>query len=170
MLVGRLLAWYPKAAWGAGIMESLVCHEDGAMTERLLKLIRMLISFRASCPFCIDMNSAEFAALGITDEEIAALQGLHGIEETSSFSAAEKAALRYAAGLTSTPVSLTPQDLSAALLHFTEREFTILVSTAAQVNYWARMAQGFGLPPAGFMESCAVLRIGDYTRRADSTP
>jgi len=26
----------------------------------------------------------------------------------------------------------------------------ILVSTAAQVNYWARLIQGLGIPPAGF--------------------
>ena len=35
---------------------------------------------------------------------------------------------------------------------FTEREFVILASTAAQVNYWARLIQALGIPPAGFGE------------------
>lgn len=52
MLAARILTWYPKAALGAGVMESLVAHEEGAATARLLKLLRMQVSFTASCPFC----------------------------------------------------------------------------------------------------------------------
>jgi len=36
---------------------------------------------------------------------------------------------------------------------FSEREIVILATTAAQVNYWARMIQVLGAPPAGFMEA-----------------
>ena len=59
MLPARILAWYPKAAIGSGVMEALVAHEDGEMTQRMLKLIRMTASYAAACPFCIDMNSHE---------------------------------------------------------------------------------------------------------------
>jgi hypothetical protein len=45
MLAARILAWYPKAAVGAGVMESLVAHGEGAATARLLKLLRMQVSF-----------------------------------------------------------------------------------------------------------------------------
>ena len=50
-----------------------------AADERLLKLVRMQVSFMASCPFCIDMNSFEYGKLGIDDREIEALQGLRPI-------------------------------------------------------------------------------------------
>jgi alkylhydroperoxidase family enzyme len=40
--------------------------------------------------------------------------------------------------------------------HFTEREIVILASTAAQVNYWARLIQALGIPPAGFSDHCEL--------------
>ena len=60
MLPPRILAWYPKAAIGSGIMEALVAHEDGRMDKRMLKLIRMAASYAVACPFCVDMNSYEY--------------------------------------------------------------------------------------------------------------
>jgi alkylhydroperoxidase family enzyme len=36
--------------------------------------------------------------------------------------------------------------------NFNEREIVILASTAAQVNYWARLIQALGIPPAGFSD------------------
>jgi hypothetical protein len=32
----------------------------------------------------------------------------------------------------------------------------ILASTAAQVNYWARLLQALGVPPAGFSDRCEI--------------
>ena len=74
MLPARILAWYPKAALGSGVLEALVAHEDGQMDKRMLKLIRMAASFAAACPFCIDMNSFEYQECGISDEEAEALR------------------------------------------------------------------------------------------------
>ncbi len=162
MLVARILAWYPKAAIGSGVMESLVAHEDGALTVRLLKLLRMQVSFMASCPFCIDMNSAEYASLRITQNEIEALQGIGDIDRVDSLSRKEKLALRYGRALTMTPMSLDSGLLQEMLATFSEREFVVIVSTVAQVNFWTRLIQGIGVPPAGFSESCPVLRLEDY--------
>ena len=64
MLPARILAWYPKAAIGSGVMEALVAHEDGQMSQRMLKLIRMTASYATACPFCIDMNSYEYRRCG----------------------------------------------------------------------------------------------------------
>jgi len=75
MLPARILAWYPKAAIGSGMMEALVAHEDGQMTQRMLKLVRMTASHATACPFCIDMNSHEYLQHGITDEEAESLRG-----------------------------------------------------------------------------------------------
>ena len=59
-------------------------------------VIRIFVSFTVSCPFCIDMNSRDFAGRGITDREILALRGQLSFDEVSTLSAAEKAALRDA--------------------------------------------------------------------------
>ena len=148
MLPARILAWYPKAAIGSGVMEALVAHEDGEMTPRMLKLIRMTASYTAACPFCIDMNSHEHSQHGITDEEAEALRG--DFEQVSTFSEREKLAIAYTRVISQTPLKFQPDLVERVKSAFTEREFVILASTAAQVNYWARLIQALGIPPAGF--------------------
>ena len=148
MLPARILAWYPKAALGSGMMESLVAHEDGAMDKRMLKIVRMTASYAAACPFCIDMNSYEQRKYGITDEEAEALRG--DFEKVNTFSEREKLAIAYARAISQTPLKFHPDLVEKVKLAFNEREFVILASTAAQVNYWARLIQALGIPPAGF--------------------
>ena len=150
LLPARILAWYPKAAYGSGVMEALVAHEDGSMDRRMLKLIRMTASVATACSFCIDMNSHEHRAECITDEEAASLRG--DIERVTTFSEREKLAIAYTRIISSTPLKFHPDLVEKVKAEFTEREFVILVSTAAQVNYWARLIQALGIPSAGFGE------------------
>ncbi len=150
MLPARILAWYPKAAIGSGVMEALVAHADGQMNQRMLKLIRMTASYAVACPFCIDMNSYEYREVGISDEEADALHGDY--EKIASFSENEKLAIAYTRVISQTPLKFHPELVERVKAAFTEREFVILASTAAQVNYWARLIQALGIPPAGFGE------------------
>ena len=150
MLPARILAWYPKAAIGSGVMEALVAHTDGQMNQRMLKLIRMTASYAVACPFCVDMNSHEYREVGITDEEAESLRGDH--EKIASFSENEKLAITYTRVISQTPLKFHPELVERVKAAFTEREFVILASTAAQVNYWARLIQALGIPPAGFGE------------------
>lgn len=150
MLPPHILSWYPKAAIGSGVLEALVAHEDGRMDKRMLKLIRMTASYAVACPFCVDMNSHEHRKYGITDEEAEALRG--DFEGVHSFSEREKLAITYTRLISATPLKFHPDIVEKVKAVFTEREFVILVSTAAQVNFWARTIQGLGIPPAGFGE------------------
>jgi len=162
LLPARILAWYPKSAIGAGIMEGLVAHEEGKASSRLLKLVRMQVSIVSSCAFCIDMNSSEYSGYEITANEIEALQGKKNLENVNSFSVEEIAALKYAKALTSTPIAIEYNLLKEFLSIFNEKEFVVIVSTIAQVNFWTRMIQGVGIPPAGFSESCSILDLDKY--------
>jgi alkylhydroperoxidase family enzyme len=150
LLPARILAWYPKAAIGSGVMEALVAHEDGRMTQRMLKLIRMAASYAVACPFCMDMNSHAYREVGITDAEAESLCG--DFEKVESFSEEEKLAIAYTRLISQTPLKFHPDVVERVKSAFTEREFVILASTAAQVNYWARLVQALGIPPAGFGE------------------
>lgn len=154
LLVAKLLSWYPKAAVGSAMLESLVAHRDKDIDERILKLVRMQASFSASCPFCIDMNSFEFQKQGITKQELAALQGVNHLVDVVTFSHREKLAIEYARYTSSSPLSFPREFIDELKKYFTEREIVILASTAAQVNYWARLIQALGIPPAGFSEHC----------------
>jgi len=152
MLPARILAWYPKAAIGSGVLESLVAHHDGKLDERMLKLVRMSASFAAACPFCIDMNSYEHESLGINADEVLALRGQSDLESVPTFSARERLAIQYARLISQTPLKFYPDFIKQIKANFDEREMVILASTAAQVNYWARLIQALGIPPAGFSE------------------
>jgi alkylhydroperoxidase family enzyme len=152
LLPPRLLAWYPKAAFSSGVMEALVAHEDGGLSTRMLKLVRMQASFSAACPFCIDMNSQQFAVYQINMDELAAIQGLKVMEEVTTFSERERLALEYTRRISATPLKFPVEFMAQVKGMFTEREIVILATTAAQVNYWARLIQALGAPPAGFME------------------
>lgn len=156
LLPARLLAWYPRAALGSGVMEALIAHREGRVDERMLKLVRVQTSFAISCPFCIDMNSAEYPKAGLKPEELEALRGGADVDAVGSFSPGERLALRYCKALSRSPISVPPELVAELKAHFTERELVVLASTAAQVNYWGRLIQGLGVPPAGFSEHCEL--------------
>jgi AhpD family alkylhydroperoxidase len=156
LLANRILAWYPRAAAGSGIMEALVAHDEPEVPRRLLTLIRIFASLTVSCPFCIDMNSKDFRGKGVSDEEMRALKGVLSLDDVPTLDAREKAALRYVECICRTPIAFTPEVVEAMRGHFSERGMVIVASTAAQVNFWARLIQSLGVPPAGFSADCPI--------------
>jgi alkylhydroperoxidase family enzyme len=154
MLPARILAWYPKAAIGSGALEALVAHHDKKLDKRILKIVRIQASFAAPCPFCIDMNSYKYEETQISSEELMVLQGRKAPDEVLTFSDRERLAMQYAKLVSQTPLHFPLSFIEDLKRHFDEREIVILASTAAQVNYWARLIQALGIPPAGFTNSC----------------
>ena len=156
LLPGELLAWYPKVAISAGIMEAMVAHKDAKLDKRILKLVRLRTSFSVACPFCIDMNYYDYDQYGITPEELAALQEKTDIATVKTFSPREIIAMEYAVLISRTPLQFPQEFINKLKANFTEREIVLLASTAAQVNYWARLSQAMGVPPAGFSDHCEL--------------
>ena len=156
LLPPKLLAWYPKVAISSGVLEALIAYRDGKLDERMLKLVRMQASFAVACPFCIDMNSAEYAQSGITPQELSALQGRSEVEAVKTFSVREKLALEYTRLISRTPLSFPQAFIQTLKENFNEREIVILATTAAQVNYWARLIQALGVPPIGYSDQCEL--------------
>lgn len=162
LLANRILTWYPKAFLGSGIMEALVAHDEPEVPRRLLALVRIYTSFLVSCPFCIDMNARDFDAKGISDQEIRALQGRLPIDDVDTFTGREKSALKYVQCMCRTPLEFTPEVIDGVKRSFSPRGFVILASTCAQVNFWTRLIQSLGVPPAEFSAQCSVLDLGAY--------
>jgi AhpD family alkylhydroperoxidase len=152
LLPARLLAWYPRGALGAGLLEASITDRDGRIDRRMLKLVRLAASFATACPFCADMNAHRHREAGVTDEELEWLRARLEPEAMPSLSALERTAIRYARLASQTPLRF-PGDFVAELQRsFSEREIVVLATTSAQVNYWARLVQALGIPPAGFSE------------------
>jgi alkylhydroperoxidase family enzyme len=143
LLPAQLLTWYPRAAIGSALLESLIAHHDGRTDARMLKLVRMAVSYAVSCPFCIGMNSAGWEKL-MTNDEREAVQGLRPLD---GFSAQERLAIEYARKVSETPLALSGDFGAELRATFSEREIVVLATTAAQVNYWARTIQALGCPP-----------------------
>lgn len=154
LLPPKLLAWYPKAAISSGVMEALVAHghPEKDLSVKILQLIRVQVSVLAGCPFCIDMNSVDFENNGISEEEMQGLTGVLDIDLIDSLSEREKLAIQYAKLITETPVEVPVPFIARVKNVFSEREIMMIVTTASQVNYWARLIRALGIPPAGFRE------------------
>jgi alkylhydroperoxidase family enzyme len=156
LLAPKLLAWYPRVAISSAVLESLIAHGKKDLNERILKLVRIQASISVACPFCVDMNSFEYEKSGITEEEMHGLAGKVELEQINSFSTKERLAIEYAKLISQTPVNIPTEFIEKVKSEFTEREIVILSSTAAQVNYWARMIKSLGVPPAGFSDKCNI--------------
>lgn len=152
LLLAKLLAWYPRVAVSSGVLEALIAHHDGRLDARILQLVRLQTSFAVACPFCIDMNAVNRALQSITPAELAALQGRTELEAVPSFTLRERLALGYARLITRTPLAFPLDFIEQVKTNFTEREIVILASTAAQVNYWARLIQALGVPSMGLAD------------------
>ena len=157
-LPARVLSHYPKGAIASGLFEAMAAHGPSDLETRTLKLARVAASVATGCPFCIDMNAANHEGAKVALAEVRAL--LAG-QELPQASAREGAAVRFARALSETPV-VVDDDLAGALRsNFTEREIVVLATTIAQVNYWARLNQGLGIPSAGFFGGeCAIGGLG----------
>ena len=156
-LAGRLLAHAPRAALTAGIFELGAAHGPRDLGRRELAVARLVASAVSGCAFCIDMNAAGHRDAGLTRDELATLLGLDA-EHWSALGEREHAAALYAQSLSSTPVEVSRELQMAVRWRFSDREIVVLATTIAQVNYWARLNNGLGVPSAGFFDerACAL--------------
>lgn len=147
-VVARRLAHLPKAAVAGGLLELLSAHAPGDLDARSLKLARLSASVTAGCPFCIDMNAADFSRAAVAEEEVAALVEGGGLP--ASIDPRARAAIELARAMSATPVAISSELRQRVEAEFTPREMVALTTAIAQVNYWARLNQSLDVPAAGF--------------------
>jgi alkylhydroperoxidase family enzyme len=148
LLPAVLLTWSPRAAIGAAALEALAARPIGRIDARLLKLVRLTVSFTVTCQFCIGLNAAGWESL-LTADELAVTQGLREAGDVPSLGERERLAIEFARAVTRTPPTLTAAVGRALRASFDEEEIVVLAATCAQVNYWARLVQGLGYDLAG---------------------
>jgi AhpD family alkylhydroperoxidase len=144
LLPARLLAWYPRAAFGSGVLEATIAHRDGRIDRRVLKLVRLAVSFATACPFCVDLNGVGHREAGLTDAELEGLRAGAEPEAIPGLSALEQVAVRYARLASQAPLHFPPAFVAELQRTFDERELVVLAATIAQVNYWARLSAALG--------------------------
>ena len=163
VLPGRVLAWSSKTAISSGLLE-LYVEEDAAdcLDSRLIKILRIKISYMIPSPFAVDINSQNYKDFDITEEEIKGLQGEKEIDSIASFSEQEKAALKYAQELSKTPIMLDQIVLDDLRHQFSEKEIVVIAALTSKVNYWARLIEALRIKPAGYTDD-PVLNLDQYS-------
>ncbi|MCK4798407.1 MAG: carboxymuconolactone decarboxylase family protein [Spirochaetes bacterium] len=162
MLTGRVLSWSPKIGISSGLLELYV--EEGAaacLEGRMIKILRIKISYTIPSPFALDINSWNYENFNITKEEIKGLRGVKEIDSITSFSEKEKTALKYAHELSKTPIALSQKLLDDLRRLFSEKEIVAIAALTAKVNYWARLIEALRIKPAGYTDD-PILHLEKY--------
>lgn len=141
-----LLAWHPRAAIGAVLLEASAIRPVGTVDARMLKLVRLTISFALTCPFCVGLNARGWERL-LSADEFAVTQGLRPPDDVPTLSRTERLAIEFARRSVTAPPEFTADFGPRLRAEFTEREIVALSTVCAQVNYWSRLVQGLGADP-----------------------
>lgn len=150
----RLYAHLPRVLAGYAKLEQAT-----AATHRLDRRTRALAELKAAtltrCEYCIDLGSEIARRWGVTDAE---LQALPRYEASQLFTEADKLVLRYADGISRTPVDV-PADLTDRLRqHFDDARIVELTHVITLENLRGRFNLALGIESAGFSDgrACAV--------------
>ncbi|MDE1164777.1 MAG: carboxymuconolactone decarboxylase family protein [Pseudomonas sp.] len=115
------------------------------LENSLLELVRLRASQLNGCAYCVNMHANDARKAGETE---ARLQTLTVWQETTFFTARERAALAWVESLTLLSSHHAPQDQYQALLeHFSEVEVVNLTLAIATINAWNRFGVGFAMVP-----------------------
>lgn len=162
LLPGRVLTWSTDLGVASGALELYIEKGAGKILEpRMVYLLRMQVSFAASCGFAIDVNSADYKKHSITEAEILAMQGQMDSATVGSFSEKERVALSYAVAMTTTPPAFSSALLSDVRRLFSHEEIVAIAALSAKVNYWARFIEALRIKPAGYTDD-PLLRLEDF--------
>jgi AhpD family alkylhydroperoxidase len=139
-LFGRVLtpnlvmAHRPEILLNAGRLGTAI-GGDGAVDARLKLMVSVRAAQMIGCPFWVDINSAGGRVAGISDDQ---LEELSAFENSSKFDRREKAALRYAEGMTRTSADVSDAVFEEVSAVFTTEQIVELTAAIALENFRAR--------------------------------
>jgi AhpD family alkylhydroperoxidase len=118
------------------------------LEEKLRALIKVRSSQINGCAYCIDMHWKDARAAGESEER---LYMLNSWQESTAYSAREKAALELCEAMTLIAESHVPDDVwSRVSSHFDQEERAQLVFAIAAINSWNRVAITSGAEPGHY--------------------
>jgi AhpD family alkylhydroperoxidase len=113
------------------------------LEKSLIELVKLRASQINGCSYCVDMHSQDALRSG---ESARRLFMVAAWDESSMFSARERAALAWTECLTRLPTDGAPDAAYEALVeHFTPVEVANLTTLIGLINLWNRIGVGFRL-------------------------
>ena len=139
---------------------SHLIHTSG-LSPTLLELAQMRASQINGCAFCLDMHAKDAMAAG---EDVMRLIALPAWEESSLYTAQERAALLWTEALTT--MKPTDEVWERVRPHFTDEELATLSFAIGQINLWNRLAVAFRTPPGALDAMLEPQRAAKRAARA----
>ncbi len=121
---------------------------NSPLDPKLLELIKLRISQKNGCAYCVDMHYKELKHLGETELR---LSSLCVWEETPYFTNKETVALNFAEKLTTiSSAPIANEDYDPLLAHFSKAEICYLTLAITQINTWNRLMKTFQFAPGHY--------------------
>jgi len=131
-----VMARRPKLLAAFRALNAAVFDPDNTVPAGLLSLVGNIASQAAGCLYCVAHTANNAGMRGVGADKVAALWEY---ETSPLFSAAERAALKFAQGAASVPNMVTDADVEAVKEHFGEDgvvEIMAVVSFYGFLNRW----------------------------------
>ncbi len=113
----------------------------------LIDLVYLRVSQINGCAFCVDLHWRDLVKNGVSERKI---NGVAAWEESTFFSARERAAFAWAESLTLVAQTRAPDaTYQAAKSVFNDKELVDLSYAVALMNAYNRLGVGFRRPPEG---------------------
>ncbi len=117
----------------------------------LLEMIRLRVSQKNGCAYCVDMHHKELKKTGETELRLISLVTW---EEATCYSSRERVVLKFTDALTRLDRGLLPDTVYNPLeTYFTKQEICILSLCITQINTWTRLMKTFRFTPGNYKVS-----------------
>ena len=113
----------------------------GTVERRTKLLVYLTVSYANECAYCIAANLPTATKAGVTEEEVRAIQ----TEQDHTFSAADRAVVRYARELTQTADG--EESREELFEHFNNEQIVEITLIASLANFTNRFNNGLQIQP-----------------------
>jgi len=143
----QALAHHPRLMWAGAVHELLVDRGARRLDPHLRDIVVHRVATRVGCAWCVDFGTMLALKAGLT---VRRHRELGRYEESTSFSADEKAALGYADAMTDLPMAVTDEMASDLRRRFGEAGLIELTYLIALENMRARSNSALGIAEQGY--------------------
>ena len=146
----------PRTGPRTGTPGSRTQNQDPAMTLDYAFKTQLfwIVSRVNNCQYCIGHQESKLLGAGLTEDQIASLDG-----DWAGHSAAERAAFAYARKLSHAPHELSDADIEGLRKHYTDLQILEMTMSVSRNNISNRWKEGIGVPQRK--------DEGGYARRTD---
>lgn len=127
----------PRPASTTALLNALQSSPDYGFKTRLF----WIVSRGNDCQYCLGHQELKLRRVGMTDDQIAALDGKWDV-----FPAAEQAAMVFTQKLTMSPHKIDDSDIARLKSHFSDKEVIDITYTVARYNAVNRWTASTGIP------------------------